>query len=83
VSDYEWQVALAAKGMAERDNYPMPPTVTTPKAFYEMMAGAALDAIDLRALTERLAQAERELEVIHEELRAAASNAGRARHGRD
>ena len=33
VSDYEWLVELAAKGMAERDNHPMPKSVTTPEAF--------------------------------------------------
>ena len=32
VSDYEWLVELAAKGMAERDNHPMPKSVTTPEA---------------------------------------------------
>jgi hypothetical protein len=45
MSDYEWLVELAAKGMAERDNHPMPRSVTTPEAFYEVMARAALDAI--------------------------------------
>ena len=29
VSDYEWHVELAAKGLAQRDKYPMPPSVTT------------------------------------------------------
>ena len=61
--DYEWHVEMAAKGMAERDNHPMPKSVTTPEAFYEVMAGAALDGIDLRALLERVARAERELEI--------------------
>ena len=50
VSDYEWYVELAGKGLAERDRFPMPPSVTTPGGFYEIMAGAALDAIGLRAL---------------------------------
>lgn len=57
---------LAAKGMAERDNHPMPKSVTSPKAFYEVMAGAALDAIGLQALLEELARAERELKKTDE-----------------
>ena len=61
MSDYERLVELAAKGMAERDNYPMPKSVTTPEAFYEVMACAALDAMGLQALLEELARAEREL----------------------
>ncbi len=52
---------LAAKGMAERDNHPMPRSVTTPEAFYEVMARAALDAIGLQALLEELARADQEL----------------------
>jgi hypothetical protein len=54
-------VELAAKGMAERDNHPMPKSVTTLEAFYEVMARAALDAIGLQALLEELARAEQEL----------------------
>ena len=61
VSDYESLVELAAKGMAERDNHPMPPSVTTPEAFYEVMARAALDAIGLQTLLEELARAEQDL----------------------
>jgi hypothetical protein len=61
MSDYEWLVELAAKGIAERDNHPMPKSVTTPEAFYEIIARAALDAIGLQALLEELAQAEQEL----------------------
>jgi hypothetical protein len=61
MSDYEWLVELAAKGMAERDNHPVPKSVTTPEAFYEVMARAALDAIGLQALLEELARAEQEL----------------------
>jgi hypothetical protein len=61
VSDYEWLVELAAKGMAERDNHPMPKSVTTPGAFYEVMARAALEAVGLQALLEDLARAEQEL----------------------
>jgi hypothetical protein len=61
MSDFEWLVELAAKGMAERDNHPMPTSVTTPEAFYEVMARAALDAIGLQALLEESARAEQEL----------------------
>jgi len=61
VSDYESLVELAAKGMAERDNHPMPTSVTTPGAFYEVMARAALDAIGLQALLEELVRAEQDL----------------------
>ena len=67
VSDYEWLVELAAKGMAERDDRPMPKSVTTPEAFYEVMARAAFDAIGLPALIEDMARAEkRELNVTDE-----------------
>jgi hypothetical protein len=66
VSDYEWHVELAAKGLAQRDKYPMPMSVTTPEGFYEVMAGAALDATGLQALLERVARAERELEIIQD-----------------
>jgi hypothetical protein len=59
MSDYEWYVELAAKGMAERDTHPMPKSVTTPEAFYEVMADAALDGIDLRTLLNRMTRAER------------------------
>lgn len=61
VSDYERLVELAAKGMAERDNHPMPKSVTTPEAFYEVMARSALDAVGLQALLEELARAEQQL----------------------
>ena len=82
VSDYESQVELAAKGMAERDNHPMPPSVTTPEAFYEVMASAALDAVGFRTLLERLAQAERDLEMMQERSRRADTAARGARHRR-
>ena len=82
MSDYEWQVQLAAKGLRERDNHPMPKSVTTPEGFYEVMAGAALDSIDLRALLERVARAERELETLREGLRKADIEAENARHVR-
>ena len=83
VSDYESLVDLAAKGMAERDNHPMHPSVTTPEAFYEVMARAALDAVGLRALLERLAEAERELETMQETSKHADAEARGARHRRD
>jgi hypothetical protein len=82
VSDYGWHVELAAKGMAERDNHPMPRSVTTPEAFYEVMACAALDAIGLRALLERVAQAERDLETTQEAVKQADANSEHARHRR-
>jgi hypothetical protein len=68
VSDYEWLVELAAKGMAERDNHPMPKSVTTPEEFYEVMARAALDAISLRALLDGVGalRAEREVRITEE-----------------
>ena len=31
VSDYEWYVELVGKGLAQREKFPMPPSVTTPK----------------------------------------------------
>jgi hypothetical protein len=64
--DYERHVEVAAKGIAERDNHPMPKSVTTPEAFYEIMARAALDAVGFRTLLERLAQPERDLEITQE-----------------
>ena len=71
VSDYEWHVELAAKGLAQRDRYPMPPSVTTPEGFYEVMAGAALDATGLLDLLERVVRAERNLEAAQGALRQA------------
>jgi hypothetical protein len=64
--DYEWHVEMAAKGMAERDNHSMPKSVTTPEAFYKVMAGAALETIGLQALLERVQRAEQQLEVLWE-----------------
>ena len=60
----------------------MPPSITTPDGFYEIMAGAALDAVGLRALLNRMAQAERNLETIQDELRLADEKAANARHRR-
>ena len=82
MSAYEWLVELAAKGLAERDNTPMPESVTTPESFYEVMAGAALDAMGLPALLERVARAERELEITNEALTQADAEAKNARHRR-
>jgi hypothetical protein len=69
VSDYEWMVELAAKGMAERDKHPMPKSITTPEEFYEVEARAALDAISLRALLDEVGalRAEREARITEEE----------------
>ena len=67
--DYEWLVELAAKGLAERDNHPMPKSVTTPEAFYGVMARAALDAIGLAALLERVARAEQKVRNTDEALK--------------
>jgi hypothetical protein len=61
VSDYESLVELAAKGIAERDHHPVPKSVTTAAAFYEIMARAALEAIGLRTLLEEFERAEQEL----------------------
>ena len=80
MSDYQSQLKLAAKGLAERDNHPMPSSVTTPEAFYEVMAAAVLEAIDLPALLGRVAQAELELEIIQDALRQADTEARNARH---
>lgn len=79
-SEYEWHVHLAAKGMAERDTYPMPKSVTTAEGFYEIMAGAALEATGLRALLGRAVQAERELELLREELQLGDAKAAMGRH---
>ena len=82
MSDYEWHVQLAAKGMAARDSHPMPNSVKTPEAFYEVMAGAALDAIGLRDLLDRLERAERDREMNFDALREAEAKAENARHCR-
>ena len=78
--DYEWHVELAAKGLAQRDSYPMPPSVTEPKEFYEIMAGAALDATGLPFLLTRIVNAERNLEFIQDALRQADAGVENARH---
>ena len=53
----------AANGLSERDNHPMPGSVTTPEAFYKVMACAALDAIGSQAFLKRVARAERKLRI--------------------
>jgi hypothetical protein len=73
-------VQLAAKGLRERDNHPMPKSVTTPEGSYEVMAGAALDGIHLRALLERVERVERELETIRNTLMQTDIGAENARH---
>ena len=52
--DYEGLVELASEGLRERDSHPMPTSVRTPEAFYEVMTRAALDAAGLRALLNEL-----------------------------
>jgi hypothetical protein len=54
---HEYEV-LAARGLAERDSHPIPRSVTTSAAFYQLMARAALDAVGLRSLLEHVATAE-------------------------
>ena len=71
---------LAAKGRVERYTHPMPKSVTTDEAFYEVMARAALDAMGLPALLERVARAERELEVTNEARTQADAMAKNDRH---
>jgi hypothetical protein len=80
MSDYGRQVKLGAKALAERDSHIMPIAATTPEAFYELMAAAVLDAIDLPALLERVARAEQELEIVRQALRRADIEAEKARH---
>jgi hypothetical protein len=80
VSDYKYRVQLAAKGLAEREHHPLPESATTREAFYEVMATAALEAIDLAGLLERAERAERELAVIREALGRADVEAKSARH---
>ena len=73
--DYERLLELAAKGMAERDNYPMPKSVTTPEMFYEVMARAALDAIDFRVLLGQLERANQQLRSSQETSRLSDTSA--------
>src|ERR1700722_1226565 len=80
MSDYGPEVKLGAKVLAERDRHLMPISATTPEAFYELMAAAVLDAIDLPALLERVTRAEQELEIVRQALRRADIEAEKARH---
>ena len=79
ISGYDQYVKVAAKGMAERDNHSMPESVTTPEAFYEVMAAAALDAVGFKALLERLTRAVREPEITQEPSRRAGARSKHAR----
>jgi hypothetical protein len=79
ISGYHQYVKVAAKGMAERDSHSMPESVTTPEAFYEVMADAALDAVGFRALVERLARAMREPGTTQESLRRVSARSKHAR----
>jgi hypothetical protein len=87
MSEYGRYVEASAKGIAERDTYPMPRSVATRKAFYEIMADAALEAIDLRSLMESLPRADRQLKIgrAHSVARtpeagSAPGGSGRGRH---
>jgi hypothetical protein len=77
--DYQWHVEMAAKGMAERDSHPMPVFATTPKAFYGVMAGAALEAIGLPDLLERVERAEQELNIPRRTVEGTDVNSERTR----
>ena len=79
ISGYDQYVKVAARGMAERDDHSMPESVTTPEAFYEVMAGAALDAVGFRVLVERLARTRREPEITQESLRRVSARSKHAR----
>jgi hypothetical protein len=81
VSGYDQYVKVAAKGIAERDSHSMPESVTTPEAFYEVMAGAALDAVDFRTLVEQLARATREPGITQELFSGAGARSKHARAG--
>jgi hypothetical protein len=81
-SDFERYVEVAAKGMAERDSYPMPESVTTPEAFYKVMAAAALHAIGPRTLPGISSANRVEPAITQEPRRRTDTNSKRARHGR-
>jgi hypothetical protein len=81
-SDFDRYVEVAAKGMAERDSYPMPESVTTPEAFYKVMAAAALEAIGPRALLGVSSAHRGKPESPQEPRRRPDTNAKRARHRR-
>jgi hypothetical protein len=61
----------------------MPRSVTTPKAFYKVMAGAALDAIDLPSLLGQLERANQELEISRRLLRLSETNSDDSLTGGD
>ena len=62
------------RGWPGGDSRPTPRSVTTPEAFYEVLARAALDAIGLRAILEDLARADKELNIIADEASTQAEN---------
>jgi hypothetical protein len=81
-SDFDRYVEVAAKGMAERDCYPMPESVNTPEAFYNVMATAALEAIGPRALPGITSANSGEPAITQEPRRRPDINSKRARHRR-
>jgi hypothetical protein len=81
-SDFDRYVEVAAKGMAERDSYPMPESVTTPEAFYKIMAAAALEAIGPRALPGVTSAHRGKPERTQEPRRRPDANSKRVRHRR-
>jgi hypothetical protein len=82
-SEYGQYLKMAAQGMAERDNYPMPKSVTTPEMFYEVMARAALDAIDFRLLLGQLERANQQLRSSQETSRLSDTRAEDSGPGSD
>jgi hypothetical protein len=81
--EYGRYLKMAAQGMAERDNYPMPKSVTTPEMFYEVMARAALDAIDFRVLLGQLERANQQLRSSQETSRRSDTSAEDSGAGND
>jgi hypothetical protein len=85
-AEYQQFVERSALGMAERDDQPLPRSVTTRGGFYEVMAGAALEAIGLQTLLERIPPTERQLPAAPRSSvarpPAPRSTADRARRGR-
>ena len=69
--------------MAEHDDYPMPKSVTTAERFYEVMARAALDAIDFRVLLGQLERANQQLHITQDVLRLSETSAEDSRLSND
>ena len=82
-SGYGQYLKMAARGMAERDDYPMPKSVTTAERFYEVMARAALDAIDFRVLLGQLERANQQLHITQDVLRLSETSAEDSRLSND